>query len=330
MKFMPNAAKAEKNCVSENAPTHTTPSVSGFSLAVAANVLWGTSFLASKYTLLFWGPLTASALRFAVALITMIIFFPKFGFKIEFPKSKSDWSHVFAVGVTGFGALYPLQLSGMKYVSSALSAAIMLTSPLLLVLLGPIFLGERLSSRKLLALGLGIAGGIFLISNGGSLSRLVNESRDILLGGGLTLAASLSLALSVVLTRKASKKISAPTLTFWSMLIGLILIAPFSVFETHVPQVATQGQSSFYLAIFSLLYLAVICSALCFLIWNRAISRATPKELASTMHLKTPVAILLGTVVAGEAFRISQIFGALIVAAGVYLSQTERKDKARV
>ena len=56
---------------------------SGFALAVLANLIWGTSFLTSKYTLNVWGPFTASALRFAIALAGMLLILPALGLSID-------------------------------------------------------------------------------------------------------------------------------------------------------------------------------------------------------------------------------------------------------
>jgi drug/metabolite transporter (DMT)-like permease len=86
---------------------------SPFALALMANVIWGTSFLASKYTLKVWGPFTASALRFALALVGMLLLLPAMGFPIQIPRTKKAWTQIFWVGLTGFGVLYPLQLAGL-------------------------------------------------------------------------------------------------------------------------------------------------------------------------------------------------------------------------
>jgi hypothetical protein len=107
---------------------------SGFALALLANLIWGTSFLASKVTLLVWGPFTASALRFAAAIAGMLLVLPALGLPIQVPRSRGAWWRVLLVGVSGFGLLYPLQLAGLNAIPSSLSAAIMLTSPLFVLM----------------------------------------------------------------------------------------------------------------------------------------------------------------------------------------------------
>lgn len=135
----------------------------GFMLAILANILWGASFLASKYTLQAWGPFTASSLRFGLATIALFIIFRLLNRRIEIPANIKQWGGLVIIATTGLGALYPLQLAGLKYVPSSLSAAIMLTSPLLVLLLGKTILKEKLTFQKWVALALGVIGGSILL-----------------------------------------------------------------------------------------------------------------------------------------------------------------------
>lgn len=310
-----------ENSKAKTAELGETHEMSGFALAMMANILWGTSFLASKYTLQTWGPFTASALRFLLALPIMAAAIPLMRFKLRLPR-KDELLGLVLVGLTGFGFLYPLQLAGLTRISSGLSAAIMLTSPLFVIAFGHFILKETISARKLAALVLGLTGGFVLLNIIGTSFSM--SDTNFLIGAGLTFGASISLALSVVATRKTSLKMDAANLTFWSISIGLLVLVPLAIYES----VSTGFNTPSFQSLLSLTYLAVICSALCFFIWNRAIARSTPKELATTMHIKTPTAVLLGVAVAGESLSLQLIIGTLIVALGVYLSQSDKKKGA--
>jgi drug/metabolite transporter (DMT)-like permease len=93
---------------------------SGFQMAVAANILWGTSFLASKQALMAWGPYTTSVFRLGLALVAIWSLAPRFGVKIERPRSLREWGDLGLVGLLSFGLLYPLQFQGLRYIPSAL------------------------------------------------------------------------------------------------------------------------------------------------------------------------------------------------------------------
>lgn len=70
-----------------------------------------------------------------------------------------------------------------------------------------------------------------------------------------------------------------------------------------------------------MLFLALVCSAFCFFVWNHALSKASPQEIASSMHIKTPTAVLLGVFIANEQLTTPVIAGAVLVMFGVWLSQ---------
>jgi drug/metabolite transporter (DMT)-like permease len=293
----------------------------GFILAIIANVLWGTTFLASKYTLQAWGPFTSASLRFGIATVCLFIILKVLKKRIDTPQDIKQWFGLLMIGTTAFGILYPMQLAGLKFISSSLSAAIMLIAPLVVLLLGRITLREKLSKLKYFALCFGVIGGAILISTTSGVS--VDLNSDFVLGALLTLAAAISLAVSIVATRKFSKNISSASLTFWSMAIGFfeLTIAAF-IFEENV--LASINQNSNMLSWVALFFLAFVCSAFCFFIWNHALSKASPQEIASSMHIKTPTAVLIGVFIANEELTTPIIIGTVLVMFGVWLSQQKK------
>jgi len=288
-------------------------------MAIVANALWGASFLASKYTLLVWAPITATVIRFTLALTVMIVAFPMLGFKIRRLSNVSELLRVSLIGLTGFGLLYPMQLRGLTYIPSNLSACLMLTSPLFVILFARIFLLERLSKWKIVAITLGILGGIILLEPLSGVRNLHPLDHAFYVGCGLTLLASAALASSVIITRKSALELNTASLTFWTIFIGTILLLPFSFFETQ----PISSASNLLPAITAIVFLSIFCSVLCFLLWNRAIALLEAKQLASSMHLKTPVAILVGCLVAHEPLNATIVIGSIIVACGVLISQKQ-------
>jgi O-acetylserine/cysteine efflux transporter len=295
---------------------------SGFVLAIIANFLWGTTFLASKYTLQAWGPFTSAALRFGIATVCLLVILKALKKKIEMPETTNQWIGLLVIATSAFGVLYPMQLAGLKFIPSSLSAAIMLLSPLAVLGLSRTVLKEKLSPLKYVALTLGlVGGGILLSSTGNRLS--VDFNSDFFVGALLTLAAAVSLAISAIVTRKYSKEISSASITFWTMAIGFVelTLAAF-FFEENV--LATINTNSNTLSWLSLFFLAFVCSSFCFYIWNHALSKASPQEIASSMHIKTPTAVLIGVFIAGEELTGRVIIGTALVMFGVWLSQQKK------
>ena len=295
---------------------------SGFVLAIVANILWGTSFLASKYTLQAWGPFTSAALRFGIATVCLLGILKAMKKKTEMPETLGHWVALIVIATSAFGVLYPMQLAGLKFIPSSLSAAIMLMSPLAVLLLSRAVLKERLSKLKYVALVFGVVGGAVLISSTSN-GMKINFDSDFFWGSLLTLASAISLAISAVVTRKYSNKISSSTITFWTMAIGFVELTIFAfIFEEDVLASITRDANT--LSIVSLFFLAFVCSAFCFYIWNFALSKASPQEIASSMHIKTPTAVLLGVFIANEELNAPIIIGTALVMFGVWLSQQKK------
>ncbi len=295
---------------------------SGFTLAIIANILWGTTFLASKYTLLAWGPFTSAALRFGIATVCLFVILKALKREIELPPDSKQWIGLTIIATTAFGVLYPMQLAGLKFIPSSLSAAIMLVSPLVVLLLGRLVLKEHLSKLKYVALAFGVLGGAILIS---STSNGINIdlNSDFVLGSLLTLAAAISLAVSAIATRIYSKEISSANITFWTMAIGFLELALAAFFfEENV--LATIHTNSNPLSWLSMLFLAFVCSAFCFYIWNLALAKASPQQVASSMHIKTPTAVLIGVFIANETLTGPVFIGTGLVMFGLWISQREK------
>lgn len=284
-----------------------------FVLGLTANTLWATSFLASKITLQTWGPATASFLRFVLASATLLVFGKLFGIRIQILKGK-QWFVACAVGATAFGFLYPLQLAGLKTISTGQSAAIMLLAPLFVIVFATTLLIEKLKWQKIVSAALGISGGFLILSEKVDL----NFSR----GSILTLLASMSLGVSVVLTRKFAKDIRTASLTFWSMSFGLLIISPFTFVE-YLDGHFFLSSHSLGVSVASLIYLSVVCSAVAFFIWNKAISDTSAQSLAATMHVKTPLAILLGILILNEPITSAFVFGTALIMTAVWLSEAK-------
>lgn len=288
-----------------------------FFLAVLANVLWAGSFLGSKYTLAAWGPISASFLRFALATLVLGTLLPLMGEVIRLPR-KSEVTGIFLIGLCQFGLLYPLQLAGLNHISTSLSAAIMLLAPLFVILSGKFLLQETVSRTKLNAIGIGLLGGLILLKDGFSIHG------NFYFGFILTLISAVLLGLSVSLTRKYSQSISVSQLSFWSMFVGVSLLAPMSFIESYLSGGFVRSSESLHSALIALLYLAIVCSAFTFYIWNTALKLAPAKELASTMHLKTPTAIIIGVMLANEEMTFSLVLGTTIISLAVWFSQNDR------
>ncbi|MBF0313776.1 MAG: EamA family transporter [Oligoflexia bacterium] len=287
----------------------------GLLLGLGANIIWGTTFLASSKGLQFFEPFTIVFLRFLLAALAIWIFCIITGKELGLKFNRS-WKMFLLNGLLCFVLLYAFQITALKYIPSGLSASIMLLSPLLVVLASCLFsLTIRFSS--LLGVSLGAIGGFMLIYDRGGNFSLTGTNE--LSGMILTFLSAISLSLSTYTTKNLTENFGVLKTTFWSIIFSLPILAILSIFEIkNAPPVITLESLGY------LFYLSIICSVLAFFMWNKAIALFTPEKFAGTMHIKTLVAILLGFMIANETLTTNFFIGTAVIMLGITLSRSDK------
>ena len=112
---------------------------------------------------------------------------------------------------------------GLNLTTPINAAVIMVINPILVLVFAGIISTERLTFRKWLGIGLGAAGAIMLITNGGKLSI----SQDHILGNTLVLINATSYAIYLVLVKSLMQKYQPITVISWVFLFGVLVVVPF-------------------------------------------------------------------------------------------------------
>ena len=132
------------------------------------------------------------------------------------------------------------------------------------------------------------------------------------IGPGLTAA---SAAFANVLVKARSMQLAPAMLAAWQMIFGTapLLLLGFAVDGNPVRFHWTVS------SVFCLLYLAVIGSALTFLLLYWLLPRLTVAQLQSISLITPPGAVMLGWLLGGETFPLSSLLGAALVLVGVWM-----------
>jgi drug/metabolite transporter (DMT)-like permease len=272
--------------------------------AIAANVLWGSTFMASKIVLAQCPPLTATVLRFAIAILffAAVAAVKKADFQTDVLKRR--FLALAGLGVVGYTGLYALQMIALKRIASSQSAAIMLLAPVFTLIVESALKGE-IKRREAITTAVGLLGASAILLD----QYKIDLSGIQFQGLVLTLLASACLGVSVVQT----KRLLAPSasaagftvfnVTFYSLSIGVLGLLPFAALERWNGAPSLPLDSRFWLW---LGYLGVVCSVAAFLMWNWSIKKIQPSVVAVAMYIKTPVALGMGAVLLHE--RLTPVF----------------------
>ena len=124
--------------------------------AIGFIVLWASAFVPSRIVSTSAPPLWILSLRFSIAGTLLLVGARLAG--IPFPSNRRQWLRLVFLGILGNSGYLGFTYLALRHLSSGMGAIIASTNPLLLALAAPYLLGEALTRRKLLGMGLGFSG----------------------------------------------------------------------------------------------------------------------------------------------------------------------------
>jgi drug/metabolite transporter (DMT)-like permease len=276
----------------------------GAILLVTVVLAWGVTWPVNKVILATVPPLWAVALRTAVGAVAL------FGLaalqrRLILPP-RQDWPVLVSIALlhmVGFGVLSSI---GLSTVPTGRSVVLAYTTPLWVVPGAALFLGERLTARRVLGVAIGLAGLVVLFN-----PLALDWSRPAAVLGNLAiLAAALLWAGSILHIRGHRWRATPFDLLPWETLLATALLTPLAWLLAGPPTFTLDGP-----LVALLIYAGVPGTALAY--WAVAMaSRHLPAITTSLGLLATPV---VSTVVA--AIWLQEIPTADVLAAmGLILS----------
>ena len=278
---------------------------------IFANVVYGSSYAVSRVVLEHMGPATLSFCRLLIGSLVLVPL--ALAQRREDRRlSRSDRWSIFWMGLFGFAAAFAFGNWGLR-LSTATNAALLITvEPVSLILLSPLVLGERLTRREGVGALLTVVGATVVVLNGipgASVAIAPHWRGDLLLVLSGVAYAGYSLFGRDVLARHRAVPVTA-----WSILWGLVVMAPFTVAE----RVAGERPEWTQTVIIGTLYLGLVITALGYLIWNWALERVEAPRLAIFVNIQPLAGALLGVVALREALTIYTVAGGVLILVGVH------------
>lgn len=275
---------------------------------LGANVVYGTSYVVARVTLDSVPPATLALLRLALAALVLTLLSrnqPTESF------SPADRWAIAWMGILGFAGAYICSNWGIAHSTATNGALLITVEPIAMILLSPWYLGERLSRRGAIGAALTIAGTVVLVVNGipGLTERLVPHwSGDLVL-----VLAGIAYASYSLLGRRVLERHTPLGVTTRSLVWGAAALLPIAAVEW------ASGARPVWTgtAVVGTLYLAVVITALGYVVWNWALARVPAPRAAIFLNVQPIVGALLGPMLLGEAFTIFTALGGVLVVTGL-------------
>lgn len=280
-------------------------------LFLLLSILWGTAFVAIKAGLAFVPPVLFAALRYDVAGAIMLGY-AAYGGGYWRPRTRGDWTTVL-VGATLVIALYNAFLFvGEQGVTSGVAAILVATNPLLATAFSRgILPSERLTLAGTVGLLLGFAG-VGLVARPSRAALLASD----VIAPGLVLLAAASVALGSVLVQRIDGGISTEGTVAWSTALGAVLLHAASLGLPSESLARAQFTTG---ALVAVGYLAVLASAVGYLIYFDLLDRLGAIEINLVSYATAIVAAVAGWLVLGETLDPLSLVGFLAILLGFAL-----------
>jgi drug/metabolite transporter (DMT)-like permease len=280
-------------------------------------IVWSSTWLAIKIGLRDLPPISFVAIRFVIAIAVLVAV--SLGRSKLLPPRRSDYAVLAFTGVLMFGLNYTLLFWAELHVSSGLAAVLQATIPMFGMLFAHWLLpDEPLRLPKLIGALIAL-GGVALIC-----ARLLDFSGPLAFWGGVAIVfGAASAAFSNVALKARAIRLAPAMLAAWQMIFGT---APLLVLGFLVDGNPARFRWS-TMSIFCLLYLAIVGSALTFLLLYWLLPRMTVTNLQTIALITPPGAVMLGWWIGGENFPLWSLFGAAFVLLGVWLIFRPMKDR---
>ena len=219
-------------------------------------VVWSSTWLAIKVGLADLPPISFVGIRFLIGFLVLVLV--SLGRVALLPKSAADWVLLGWTGVLMFAINYGLLFWGELHVSSGLAAVLQATIPVFGMLFAHWLLPAEPLRWQQLGGALLAVGGVALIC-----ARLFAHSGTMPFWGALGISlGGAGAAFSNVLLKRRALQLAPAMIAAWQMIFGCVpMLLLGLVVEGNPLRFHWSG-----LAIFCLLYLAVIGSALTFLL----------------------------------------------------------------
>jgi drug/metabolite transporter (DMT)-like permease len=266
-------------------------------------VLWGIPYLLIKVAVGDLSPVTLVFLRTGIGALLLI---PLAAARGSLRPLLPHWKAVLAYTVIEVTVPWLLLSNAERHLSSSLTGLLIAAVPLIGAVLGLVIGGDdRLDVRRGAGLVIGFVGVAALLG----LDLSVIDAGSVAQVGLVTVGYAIG---PMIVARRLS---AAPSLgvVAASLALTAVVYAPLGIAQLPhaIPPLAVVG---------SVVVLAVLCTAVAFLVFFALIAEAGPLRAQAITYVNPAVALALGVALLGEPFTIGAAVGFVLIVAGLLLA----------
>jgi drug/metabolite transporter (DMT)-like permease len=285
------------------------------SALLGACFLWAISFVATKIALEVVPPLTVVSLRL---LIAAACFLPILltGGRWRTIANRATLLKLFGLSLFGAGLHYGFQTVGLQTTNASNASVYVATGPITILLLAVIFLGEKLSARKILGIAIAISGVLVVMG----MDTITGFELDGNLMGDLLVFVSIVMwGCFTVFGKKVTDELGALTVTAAVTLIGATWMTPVGWLEMQRAGFSLVDLTP--TAWTAVAYLGAACNFLAVLLYFTALQRTESQKVGVYLYAIPPMTAVAAALVLSEPITLGLVVGTVLVIAGVALTE---------
>lgn len=304
-------------------PTSRAPEWQVWAALLIVYFVWGSTYVAISVVVETMPPLLTAGVRHlsAGAILFAILLARRRGASIRL--TRSEWLGAGFVGLALLLGGNGLVVLGERDVPSGLTALIVASIPLIVVLLRRIF-GERVAFGTYVGVAVGFVGVAVLIIPEGVSGKVS------VFGMALLIGASVSWAIGSYFSRRVTLPRDALASTGGQMVVGgtALLVAGLLSGESELVHFESFSTAS----IVALFYLIVFGSVLAYTAYTWLLQNASVSRVSTYAYVNPLVAIVLGALLLNEPIDVFIVIGAalIIVAVSVVVRTEARRARGDV
>jgi drug/metabolite transporter (DMT)-like permease len=276
--------------------------------ALLAIAMWGISFVATKTALRDVSPTTLIFMRFAIGSVVLLAI-------VRDLPPRESWPSLALMGFIGVFVHQMLQSYALTLTTAVHTGWLVGISPIWSAILAAIFLRERFGPWKVIGLIGGTAGALIVMTRGdfsASVLALPSTRGDLLI-----LASTVNWAIYSVVGHPTIRRLGPRLATSGALLFGTLMLAPLFVIREGWRELPNLSRSGW----FALLFLAIGCSALGYLLWYGALEKVEVSRVAAFLYLEPIFTLAAAVSVLHESVSLTTLVGGMLVVVSVLLTQ---------
>ncbi|MEY4028527.1 MAG: hypothetical protein RLZZ329_2247 [Pseudomonadota bacterium] len=219
-----------------------------------------------------------------------------------------DWLGILGLGFSGYYLASFLDFWGLEYISASLERLILYLNPTLVLVLGWLLYGRKISYRQGVGMLISYAGVMLVFGHEAAL-----DGKNAVLGAALVLGSAISYALYLSYSGQMVQRLGSLRLAGWATSVACVFcIGQFVVLRPL--STALVAEPVLWLSLLN----ATACTAVPVVLVMMAIERIGSGLTAQTGMIGPMSTLLMGVLILDEPFNMWIVGGTVLVLSGVF------------